>query len=131
MVSAFVSVAKMPFKSTYPGSSQALSWSTAKLIKSNSCSLFSFGHAELVFDSAEELGIAHLLLSSLGKSGLCLCGRTWTQGCQSTNHMGFPNDAVPEPTYLLLLLWKQRPSVIKFFLLEDEKRETSFQLKIK
>lgn len=45
--------------------------------------------------------------------------------------MGFPNDAVPEPTYLLLLLWKPRPGVINFFLLEDEKRETSFQLKIK
>ncbi|KAM6067570.1 LOW QUALITY PROTEIN: zona pellucida sperm-binding protein 4-like [Chlamydotis macqueenii] len=61
---AHLVLVKMAFKSTYLGSSQTLR-SAAKLVKSKSCSCFSFGDAELMFDSSEELGIAHLLLSSL------------------------------------------------------------------
>ena len=108
MVSAFLSGAKVAFKSTYLGSSQTLSGSAAKLIKSKSCSCFCFGDAELVFDCVEELGIAHLPLSSLGKSGLCSCGRTQRQGWQSTTQMGLPNDAVCEPTSLALETKKGR-----------------------
>lgn len=74
MLSAFVSVDKVAFQSPCLGSSQTLLRSAAELAQSKSCSCFSFGDAELAFHCADELGIACLPLSSLGKSRLCSCG---------------------------------------------------------